>query len=74
MTVLTVADLTVTELKNLIREVTTQTLMELLSDPDVGLELGDEFENQLQRSLETAQAGGKTTPAQEVAQRLGLEW
>ncbi len=74
MTALTVADLTVADLKNLIREVTTQTIMELLSDPDVGLELRDEFEDQLQRSLKTAPAGGITTPAQEVAQRLGLEW
>lgn len=74
MTVSTVADLTIADLKNLIREVTTQTIRELLSDPDVGLELRDEFEGQLQLSLETTPAGDKTTPAPEIAQRLGLEW
>ncbi len=74
MTVATVAELTVTDLKNLIREVTTQTIMELLGDPDVGLELQDGFRSQLQHSLDAMQTGEITTPAQEVAQRLGLEW
>ena len=74
MAVSSVAELTVDELKNLIREVVTQTIIELLGDPDAGLELRDEFKAMLQRSLETVRTGGTTTPAQEVAHRLGLEW
>ena len=68
----TVADLTVDELKRLIREVVIQTLSEMSGDPDEGLELNDEFKLELQRSLAKVEAGGKTIPAHEVAARLGL--
>ncbi len=70
----TVADLSVDELKALIREVVTQTLLEVFGDPDKGLELREEFKAQLQRSLDAVQAGGETTPAQDVAAKLGLTW
>jgi len=70
----TVADLTVDEFKNLIREVVAQTLAEVLGDPDEGLELRDDFRIALQRSLASVEAGGKTMPAQEVAAKLGLSW
>ena len=70
----TVADLTMDELKTLIREVVTQTLTEMLGDPDEGLELRDDFETALQRSLASVEAGGRTSPAQQVATKLGLSW
>jgi hypothetical protein len=69
-----VADLTVDELKNLIKEVVTQTILELLGDPDEGLELRDEIKERLRRSLAATQAGGETRPVQVVAAKLGLEW
>ncbi len=69
-----VADLTVDELKNLIREVVTQTILELLGDPDEGLGLRDEIKERLHRSLAATQAGGETQPAQAVAAKLGLKW
>ena len=69
-----VADLTVDEFKDLIKEVVTQTILEILGDPDEGLELRDEIKERLHRSLATTSAGGKTRPAQEVAAKLGLEW
>jgi hypothetical protein len=69
-----VADLTVQEFKELVREVVIQTLLEMLGDPDEGLELRDDFAAELQRSLATVEAGGKTIPTQEVATRLGLTW
>jgi len=69
-----VADLTVDELKNLIREVVTQTILELLGDPDEGLELRDEIKERLRHSLTVTQAGGETRSAQAVAANLGLEW
>ena len=69
-----VADLTVDEFKDLIKEVVTQTILEIFGDPDEGLELREEIKERLRRSLAATQVNGKTTPAQEVAAKLGLEW
>ena len=65
-----VAEMTVDELKGLVREVARQTVMELLGDPDEGLELRDEMKAKLRASL----AATETIPAADVAARLGLEW
>ncbi len=70
----TVADLTVQEFRELVREVVVQTILELLSDPDEGLELRDEFAQELERSLAYVESGGETLPVQKVAARLGLNW
>lgn len=70
----TVAELTVDELRKLIREVVIQTFSEILGDPDEGLELDDEFKLELQRALAADEAESKTVPAQQVAARLGLIW
>ena len=70
----TIADLTIDEFKNLIREVITQTLAEMFGDPDEGLEVCDNFRIALQRSLASVEAGSRTIPAQEVAAKLGLSW
>lgn len=72
MTQQTVADLTVDELKKLIREVSLQTRSEMLSDPDKGLELRNELALELQRSLSDTDA--PTTPASDMAAKLGLAW
>lgn len=79
MDVSSVAELTVDELKNLIRETVAQTIVALFSDPDAGLELQEEFQIELQRSLEAhsldaVRAGKKNRSAQEVANSLGFEW
>jgi hypothetical protein len=74
MAVSNVADLTIDEFRRLIKEVVTQPILELLGDPDEGLELQEDIEERLQRSLIDAQASGETRPAQDVAARLGLEW
>lgn len=68
-----ISDLSVDEFKELIREVVIQTLTEMFGDPDEGLELRDEFKLELQRALATAETG-KTSPAHDVAARLGLTW
>lgn len=52
MTDLSVADLTVAELRTLIREVVTETIASLFADPDDGLEIREEFETELRRSLQ----------------------
>jgi len=69
-----VADLSVEEFRELVREVVIQTLLEVFGDPDEGLELRDDFAAELRRSLKAVEAGGKTVPVQEVATRLGLTW
>ena len=72
MTHSTVADLTIDEFKNLIREIVTQTLAEMLGDPDEGLELRDDFKIALKHSLASVEAGGRTIPVQEVAAKFGM--
>jgi hypothetical protein len=69
-----VADLTIDEFKDLIKEVVTQTILEIFGDPDDGLELRDEIQERLRRSLAATPVGGETRPAQEVVAKLGLEW
>ena len=65
-----VSEMTVDELKLLVREVARQTVVEMLADPDEGLELQEEMKERLQASL----AATETIPAADVAARLGLEW
>ena len=70
-----VSDLTVDELRGLIREIVTETMAEILTDPDTGLELREEFQFELQQSLQQ-RLGHKqeTTPIEDVARDLGLRW
>ncbi len=68
-----VADLTIDEFRELVQEVVIQTLSEMMSDPDEGLELRDDFVEELKQSIADVKAG-KTVPAQKVAERLGLTW
>jgi hypothetical protein len=70
----TIADLTVDEFKSLIKEIVTQTMLEILNDPDEGLELREEIKERLHRSLTVTQTNGETRSAKEVANRLGLNW
>ncbi len=60
-----IADMTGKEFKTLIR----QTLYELF-DPDEGLELRPEVEEELRQSL----ASKERIPIEEVAEKLGLDW
>jgi len=74
MSNLSVAELTVDEFRALIREVVTETLTDLLTDPDEGLELTDEFEAELHRAMERWRAGQQQTHALgDVIHELGLE-
>lgn len=65
-----VAEMTVDELTRLVQEVARRTVVEMLCDPDKGLELREEMAERLRSSL----AATETIPAAEVAARLGLEW
>jgi hypothetical protein len=63
-----VIDLTIDEMKKLIREVVDEKFKEILFDPDNGLELRDEVEERLKASL----ASRERVPLEEVKKRLGL--
>ena len=69
-----VTDLTIDEFRDLIRAVVIQTLSEMLGDPDEGLELRDDFAEELLVPLAAVETGSKTTSAQKVAEKLGLTW
>ena len=66
-----VSDLSVEELRHLIKETVVETLDEMLGDPDEGLELREEFVARLKKSLESPEP---TIPMEEAAARLGLKW
>ncbi len=70
----TVGDLTIDAFRELVREVVVQTLSDLLTDPDEGLALREDFVEELQHSLAAVEAGGKTIPVDQVAEKLGLTW
>ena len=69
-----VADLTIDQFRQLVREVVIQTLSDMMDDPDEGMELREDFTEEVRQSLSVMQAGGKTIPAQKVAEKLGLAW
>ena len=68
-----VAQITVEELKTLIRDTVKETLLETLRDPDVGLELRPEFESRLRESLAYVDGGGELVSLEEMARRLEAE-
>lgn len=65
-----IADLTVSEFKDLVRESVVQSIIGLLGDPDQGLRLREDFAEELQRSLSEVDSGGRTTSLTDVAERL----
>ena len=67
-----VADLTVEELRTLIRESVTQALFDFTQGTDDGLELREEFAAELEASIRAVEAGEPTIPAEEVARRHNL--
>jgi hypothetical protein len=72
MTDLSVADLTVTELRALIREVVTETITSLFVDSDEGLELREEFEAELRLALQRPAEEQQTESLEDVLRELGL--
>ncbi len=68
-----VADMTTDELREMIESSVERKLVELLPDPDAGLELHPEIAETLRRQ-ETEYAQGKRGKSlEEVAKRLGLD-
>ena len=69
---LSVADLTVMELRNLISEVVAETITSLFADPDEGLELREEFEAELHLALQRPKEEQETESLEDVLRELGL--
>ncbi len=69
-----VKDLSVEDFKFLIQETVTETVQSLLSDPDVDKRLKPEVAQSLADSLQRTRNGERGISAEEVAQRLGLNW
>ena len=69
-----VADMTVDELRGVVRQTVEDTLIEMIGNPDQGLELRDTIRQRLQRSIAARKAGAPLIPAEKVAEELGLRW
>ena len=69
----TVARMTRDELRALISETVELKLMELLRDPDWGLELKKEVRDKLRRSFAAEARGERGITADELAKRLHIK-
>lgn len=65
-----ISDLTMDELKELVKGIVDDRLRELLGDPDLGMELGDAVRTRLKASLTSTER----ITGEEVAEKLGLKW
>lgn len=70
---LTVAQMTKSELRELIEEAVEQKLVELFGDPDEGLETHEFLRDRLLRQKKAVEEGDLGEPFEAVMQRLGLE-
>lgn len=68
----TVANLTVDQFKDLVRQVVIQTLEEMLGDPDEGLALKKSVRDRLLRQRKAVAKGERGEPFEVVVRRLKL--
>ena len=69
----TVAEMTPSELMMMIEHVVEQKFLELVGDPDEGLELREEVKQRLLEQQARMDAGERGVPFEEVKRQLGLE-
>jgi hypothetical protein len=69
----TVAQMTPSELQDLIEEAVERKMFEIFGDPDAGLELREEVRERLIRQQREVAAGKLGRPLDEVARELGWE-
>jgi hypothetical protein len=65
-----ISDLTLNELKELVKGIVDDRLRELLGDPDLGMELSEAVRVRLKASL----ASTERITGDEAAEKLGLKW
>ncbi|MGB7709377.1 MAG: hypothetical protein WBL95_07520 [Microcoleus sp.] len=68
-----VKDMTVEQLRDLIRHTVEQCLEEYLGDPDAGLEVKEEVKLKLLESMKRKQAGENSLEPGEVYQKIGMK-
>ncbi len=67
---ITISNLSLAELKNLVEGIVDDRLRALLGDPDLGAPLGESVRDRLKQSL----ASTERLTGDEVADKLGLRW
>ncbi|WP_447597912.1 hypothetical protein [Nitrospira sp. Nam80] len=65
-----VQDLTLEQLKELVKGLVDDRLRELLGDPDLGAPMGEALRERLKRSL----ASTGRISGDDIAEKLGLRW
>ena len=70
---MTVGELTLEELRQIVEQVVEEKLRELLGDPDEGLVLREGVQARLRWTLEAERSGARGLSTREVVERLGLE-
>ena len=65
-----ISDLSLDELKELVKGVVDDRIRDLVGDPDLGLRLSDEVRTRLKNSLSSE----KRVTGVEMAEQLGLRW
>jgi hypothetical protein len=70
---ITVGEMTKGELREMIETLIEQKLLELLGDPDEGLEIRKAVRERLLRQTRAVKAGERGEALEEVVRRLGLE-
>jgi hypothetical protein len=68
-----VSDLSVEELKELIRDTVRETLAGVMEDPDAGLIFNPDFVREVQESYAAVQKGAKTTTLKQFAKEHGIK-
>lgn len=69
----TVGDMTKEELRQMLDTIVEQRLMDLLGDPDEGLELREELRRRLLEQQETVAAGERGRSLEDIKQELEIE-
>ena len=69
----TVAQMTKDEFREMLDAVVEQKLLELLGDPDEGLEMRKAVRDRLLRQRKAVASGERGEPFEDVARRLALE-
>lgn len=67
---ITISNLSLAELKNLVESIVDDRLRVLLGDPDLGAPIGESVRERLKQSL----ASTERMTGDEVADKLGLRW
>jgi hypothetical protein len=69
----TVAQMTKSELREMIETIIEQKLLELLGDPDEGFPIRKSVRDRLLRQKQAVAGGERGEPLEDVVRRLGLE-